>query len=171
MVPLAAGHSVTPRVRGWMLPFSVKNLQSRGNSSRFSPDRFLFQQMGGGGLWTQLHHRTAQKTRFYVLQDGFQSLQLLLRLPTQGDACGYAPCNSHCFQMPSQPICYPPFTKYNRSIKVFKVRRPCMKVVLKWLVTVQSEGGYKVMLPLKEWRAVVFYQASQLWQELHTPNI
>lgn len=115
---------------------------------------------GRGGLWTQLHHRIAQKTCFHVLQDGFQSFQLLLRLPTQGDACGYALCDSHCFQMPSQPICYPPFTKYNRSIKVSKVRHPCVKVVLKSLVTVQSEGRYKVMLPLRERRAVVFYQAS-----------
>lgn len=126
MVPLVRGQSVTPWVWGWMLPFSVKSLQSRRNLSQFSLVGFSFQKMRGEDC--EPNYITMLQRKHTFISDWL----------SEPSATAQASCMMRCawLQPMPQPLlpsalpnCYPPFPKYDRSIKESKVKQPCVKTV------------------------------------------
>lgn len=104
MVPLGKKQSVMLWVWSWMVPFSVKNLQSRENSSQFNLVRFFFHKIRGKGcepnyiiIWHRKHIFVSCRLAFRA----FSCCSVFLR---DWDMNDYAMCNSHCFLMLSQSV-------------------------------------------------------------------
>lgn len=80
-----------------------------------------------GGLWTQLHHHVAKETHFHLtdwLSEPSATAQASYMM-----RCAWLQAVPQLLLPSALPNCYPPFPKYDRSIKDSKVKQPCVKTV------------------------------------------